>query len=158
VAFGGDGTRLLTGGSDGAGYLWDLRPPLGHPVYKKSLEELTKVFFSDDTTGAYCAFWMLAAQPEVAVPKLAERLRAVDILVDPEVVESGVDEADRQRTQRLKSLLLEQGKNVLSPVGAHRAVALLRHIGTPESRAVLEEVAAKNSGGELARLATEALK
>jgi WD40 repeat protein len=158
VEFSDDGARLLTGGSDGAGYLWDLRPAGNHPFYKKSLESLERLFFSDDANGAYCAFWALAAQPDAALPLLAARLRAVDSLLDPNAAESGADEADQARTQRLKMLVLEKDESVLSPAAAHRAIAILRHLGTPESQALLGELAARNPDGDFARLAARALK
>lgn len=158
VDFGGDEAHLLTGGSDGVGYLWDVRPPADNPIYKTSLAALGRILFSDDAQSAYGAFWALAAQPDAAVPLLAERLRAVDSVLDPDAAESGVDEADQERTRRLKSLVLEKDESVLSPAAAHRAVSLLRHIGNPESRAILAELAAKIPDEDLARLAAAALK
>lgn len=169
VAFSGDSRWLLTGGSDGVGYLWDLQAPQAVVESRQAIEPGQKgaawmrswvqVLMTANAKYAYIAFWALDMHRDEALPVLAVRLRAVDSLLDPMDPEADeLSDADRERRVRLKELLLEKDESVLSPAAAHRAVALLRHMGTPEARALLEELAAKNPEGEFSQLAARALR
>jgi RNA polymerase sigma factor (sigma-70 family) len=72
VGFGGDGRTLISGGNDGVGYLWDLRP-----ATKSAAEPATlwDDFAGPDGAKAHRAMWALTDAPHVAIPLLRERLR-----------------------------------------------------------------------------------
>src|SRR5262249_20828362 len=73
VAFSGDGRFLVTGGSETAALVWDLRPG-GKPLAADTLRAAWADLACDDAAKAYHAVLRVAAAPTQAVPFLGEAL------------------------------------------------------------------------------------
>jgi WD40 repeat protein len=128
VGFGRDGRTLLSGGRDGACYLWDLQPEFAKPG--EDLTPLLDDLVGFDGVAAYQALWALASVPDRAVAlldakRLKERLAA---LQDPE-----------------------------QSAAARRAVSLLALLGTPAATQLLKDWA-KDDPGILGQSAAACLK
>jgi hypothetical protein len=93
VGFGGDGRTLISGGNDGVGYLWDLRP-----ATKSAAEPATlwDDFAGPDGAKAHRAMWAFAEAPDAAIPLLRERLR-LPAPADPARVGKLIAELDDAR-------------------------------------------------------------
>jgi RNA polymerase sigma factor (sigma-70 family) len=186
VSFGKDCRTLLTGGADGVGYLWDLRPK---HVPTDSPASLWPALTGTDGPGAHRAFWGMLSQSDAAVAAIAERGKAITDKVDADRVRKWVADLDSPRfavreaaekeiTARLGSaapVLREQlGKNPsaeqrariqrlldtwdASRPGWLRAVSVLAHLETAAAKRVLTEWAAADRDGPVGRAAATALR
>jgi RNA polymerase sigma factor (sigma-70 family) len=177
VSFSRDSRRLLSGGRDGLGYLWDLRPK-DLPVKKAG--ELWDDLLAHDGPTAYRAFWALLEQPAAAVHLLAERGDQLLAKVNADRVQAWIGALDdasfakreaarqeltrhlaaatpliRKELARTSSLeqqrrlqrLLEQGEHLSSRFGL--VAALLAHLDTPAARRLLAHWAEVDPAGPL---------
>jgi hypothetical protein len=134
VAFTPDGSRLLTGGTDHAVLVWDVRlqaVPLPAAVRN---ETRAATHWATLTTGpadqAYLAAARLAAEPPAAV---------------------------RMARLRLKPAAAEEPETATTRLADTRAIELLEALGTAEARAFLQELAAGEPAAWRTREATRAV-
>lgn len=154
VSFGRDNRTVVSGGSgDGVCYLWDLRADGEEPP--GNVDQLWEELSGDDGIAAYRAMWALASMPDRSVTYLAEKLRPVTSLVDPNRQEDSTKKT--QRSMRLAKLLAEKDPTVELEIAVRRAVSVLAQAGTPEAVKVLQELAEGNPAGDVGRLASTAL-
>ncbi len=151
VGFGRDARTLVSGGQDGACYLWDLRPTGDRLVADPA--RLWDALAGENSPAAYRAMWALTDVPDRATALLAEKLRPLRTVIDLDRIEAGLPREEVQRRRRMKSLLIQKDPKVVSAVAARRAVSLLAQIGTPDALALLDELATRDPKGELGRLA-----
>jgi WD40 repeat protein len=156
TGFSRDGRRLVTGADDGVCYLWDLYPEWT-PLHEE-VEALWTDLAGDNSQAAFQAYLELADQPQRTIPLIAEKLRGVHTLLDPNQVEEETSEEEARRMRRLGELLVKRDPSVERPLAARRAVALLVQFDSPESRTLLEELAAEHPEGDLGPLAKAALR
>ncbi|HKB01391.1 MAG TPA: hypothetical protein VKD90_04185, partial [Gemmataceae bacterium] len=185
VCFGRDSRTLLSGASDGLGYLWDLRPK---DVPADAPAALWASLVGPDGSAAYRAFWAMLNRPDAAVAAIAEQGKALTATVEPAKVKQWIadldsprfavrEAAEKQLSARLrpsvpylretasKTQSAEQRSRVqkllaewdgLKPRWA-RVASLLVHVGTPEARDVLRAWAEADPDGDLGRAAKAAL-
>jgi HEAT repeat protein len=128
VGFGRDSRTLLSGGKDGACYLWDLRPEAGPAAADPT--RLLDDLISGNSPAAYQAMWAMSDTPERTVAllsgdRLKERL-------------TSLEDADRW-------------------IAARRAMSVLTQIGTAQATAVITTWAEQDADVVLRRAATAAL-
>jgi WD40 repeat protein len=156
LGFGRDDRSLVSGGSDGLCYLWDLRPP-GVPA-DHDLARLWHDLVGEDGFAAYEAMFALFDIPDRTVAMLAENLRAVKTLVDLDrIAEAGSDD-ETQRRRRLAKLLVERDPKVKLEIGVRRAVSLLAQIGTPDAITSLKGLSEQSPKTDVGRFAAAALE
>lgn len=118
LGFTPDGTRLLTAGGDHTVLVWDVRPqavPLPDELKAEtSAAKLWDALGGARADGAYLALARLARDPGAAAKLARQRLRPVP---EPRAETDSANRADA------------------------RAIELLAALGTPEARALLEELA-----------------
>ncbi len=156
VDFGRNSQSLLTGGADGVGYQWDLRPT--EPASGKTPAALWDDLAGDDGTAAYRAMWELAAAADDAVDLLGEKLRPVKDVVDPNRATEGEMVEENLRQQILQKRLAAGEPDVQSELTLRRALALLAQIDTPAAVQLLKDLAAQGPTSDLGRLAAAALQ
>jgi RNA polymerase sigma factor (sigma-70 family) len=154
VGFGRNSRTLVSGGKDGACYLWNLRPTGDRPG--EAPARLWDALAGENGPAAYRAMWALAEIPDRAVALLAEKLRLLRNVIDLDRIEAGLPRDEGERRRRMRSLLIQKDPKVISAVAARRALALLAQIGTPDAIALLDELAARDPRGDLGRLAAAA--
>jgi WD40 repeat protein len=181
MSFGRDSRRLLSGASDGVGYLWDLRPG---DLPAKKLDDLWTDLVGADGPSAYRAFWALLDQPDAAVALLSERGNRMLAKVPAEQIEKWIADLDSStfatREAAMKELAshlpaaapfmketlankppLEQRKRLEGLLEQHKqlrprmdlVVSVLSHLQTPASRRLLAHWAETDSAGPLGRAA-----
>jgi WD40 repeat protein len=155
LGFGGDGRVLVSGGGDGVCYLWNLHPP----AFKinKPLPTLWADLSAENASAAYSAMWAMAADPDRAVPFLAEKLRGLTNLIDPDEVEAGVSQEEGERRRRLQRVLIERDPKIERRIVAQRAIWLLARINSKETMQLLRQLTAENPEGDVAKIAAAAL-
>jgi WD40 repeat protein len=119
VGFAGGGRVLASGGNDGVGYLWDLRP--AGPPPEKDPAALAGDLAGGDGPAAYAALWALADLPDRAVAVLAERLRPAKPDADPARVRRLIADLDSPRfaaREAAQAELAKLGGRVAGPLGA----------------------------------------
>ncbi len=154
LAFGADRRTLVSGGSDGVCYAWDLQPR-GQPP-----EQDFNVLWKDlarDGAVAYLTMWMMAETPDRTVTYLGDKLRLINKVLDLDRIAKGVTEEEAAERQRLARVLAEKNEHVALTHVIRRAVALLSQLNTADSRRLLKELAERDPAGELGRLAAAAL-
>jgi WD40 repeat protein/predicted DNA-binding protein (UPF0251 family) len=151
VGFGRDSRTLVSGGQDGACYVWDLRPTADRPVDDPA--RLWEALIGEDGPAAYRAMWALSDIPDRAVALLAEKLRPLRTIVDLDRIEAGLPRDECERRRRMRAILIQKDPKVVSAVAARRALSLLAQIGTADAIALLDELAARDPKGDLSRLA-----
>ncbi|MFN0055034.1 MAG: hypothetical protein ACKV0T_22915, partial [Planctomycetales bacterium] len=155
VDFGRDSRTMVSGGDDGCDYVWQTRPPgIVAP------DDLAAVW--DDLAGepvaAYRALWALSDAPGRATDLIAEKLRGVNSVVDPERLTPGESEEEAERRQRLTRLLAQRDSKVELALTVRRAISLLAQLETPAAQALLEELRSRDPRGDLGRMAAAALR
>lgn len=153
VGFGRDSRTLVSGGDDGVAYVWSLRPAGNVPSAESPLWQ---ALAGEDSRAAYEAMWALTDQPERGVSLVAEKLRPVTSLIDPDRADKDNTPDEALRLKRMKRLLADRDPKIEIEVVAKRAIALLGLVGTPEAIKLLDELAKRDPNGELGRLATAA--
>jgi hypothetical protein len=157
VSFGRDARTLASGSDeDGLCYLWDLRPP-GNDL-PNDLDRLWYDLAGEDAGAAYQAMWALSNIPDRAVALLTEKLQLVTSVVDPDRIGEGESPEENQRLKRMKRLRAEIDPNVELAVTIRRAVSLLAQLGTPAATRLLQDLAERDSDGEIGQFARAALK
>jgi WD40 repeat protein len=156
VGFGRDARALVSGGVDGACYLWDLRPPGRQP--EKDPARLWQGLVGEDGPVAYQAMWALSEMPDRAVDLLAEKLRPVKTVIDLDRVDSRNSVEETQRLRRMKTLLVQKDPKVESAVAVRRAISLLTRLGTPDAIGSLNDLARHDPKGDVGRFASDALE
>ncbi len=155
VAFGADQRTLVSGGSDGVCYVWDLQPH-GQPP-EQDLNSLWKDL-ARDGVAAYLAMWAMTETPDRTVAFLGNKLRPITKVMDLDRIAKGVSEEEAAERQRLARVLAEKNERVALTYVVRRAVALLSQLNTADSRRILKELAERDPDGELGRLAKAALE
>jgi WD40 repeat protein len=156
LGFGRDLRSLVSGGSDGLCYLWDLRPPETRPDH--DVARLWRDLTSEDGQAAYEAVFALSEIPDRAVALLAENLRPVKSVVDLDRIALGISTEEAQRRQRLAKMLVEKDPKVKLAVGVKRAMSLLAQLGTPEALALLKNLADQGPKTDMGRFAAAAIE
>ncbi len=156
LGFGRDVRSLVSGGSDGLCYLWDLRPPAGPADH--DLARLWHDLTGEDSHAAYDAMFALLEIPDRAVAMLAENLRPIKTVVDLDRIADGNSDEEAKRRQRLTRLLVERDPKVKLAIGVKRAVSLLAQIGTPDAIALLKHFAEESPKTDVGRFAAAALE
>jgi RNA polymerase sigma factor (sigma-70 family) len=185
VSFGHDSRTLMSGGADGLGYLWDLRPK--EVPFEKSAA-LWRSLIGVDGPSAYKAFWGMLDQPDAAVATVAEQGSAFVAKVDPAQVRKWIADLDSakfatreaaekelaahlraavplMKEELAKASSTEQRARLQKLVDEWeayrprwmRAVSLLSHVGTPAAKDVLRRWAEADPDGELGRAAARAV-
>src|SRR5262249_45442058 len=103
LSFGRDVRTLMSGGGDGLGYVWNLRPAGRRPDNNPA--RLWDDLAGDDALAAYQALWSLSEMPDRCVTILAEKLRPVKTVFDLDRVADGTEPAEHQRLRRMKAQL-----------------------------------------------------
>jgi WD40 repeat protein len=155
LCFGNDNGVLLSGGGDGVCYLWDLRPK-GDAT--DDLDKLWSDLSGDNVYASYRAICSLEADANRSAPFLAEKLRRVTQLMDPDGVERGLSDQDKTRRQRLQRLLVDRDPKLERQATAQRAIQILASFDTPLADKSLHELADHDPNGDVGALATAALK
>ena len=156
VGFGRDARTLVSGGEDGACYLWGLRPAGGRR--DNDLARLWNDLAGEDAGAAYQAMWGLSETPSRSVAMLAEKLRPVRSVIDTDHVDAGKPTEEVQRLRRMKKLLIDKDPTVESAIAVRRAISLLAQLGTAEAVEVLNELAGQDPKRDVGRFATAALE
>jgi RNA polymerase sigma factor (sigma-70 family) len=154
VGFGRDARTLVSGGEDGACYVWDPWPPGNRPDDDRA--RLWEDLAGEDGPAAYRALWALSEIPGRAVAMLAEKLRPVNSIIDLDRVDHQFSDEENQRRRRMRAILIQKDSKVVSAVAARRAVSVLAQIGSPDAIALLNELAARDPKGDLGRFAAAA--
>ena len=154
VGFGRDSRTLVSGGDDGVGYLWDLRPPGIHAV--ADVAPLWDDLAGSDPVAAYYAMWTISASPDRAIALLDEKLRPVKSVVDLDRTDEGDTPEESQRKRRLMKALVDKDPEAETVAAVRRGVAILAQLGTSEAVRLLEELAARE--GDVGTFAAQALK
>ena len=155
VAFGADRRTLVSGGSDGVCYVWNLLPHGQQP--EQDLNVLWKEL-ARDGAAAYLAIWAMTETPERTVTFLGNKLRLINKVMDLDRIAKGVSEEEAAERQRLARVLDEKNERVALSYVIRRAVALLSQLNTADSRRLLKELAERDPDGELGRMVAAALK
>ncbi len=155
LGFGGDSRSLVSGGSDGLCYLWDLRPSGARA--DRDLARLWLDLVGEDGPTAYEAMFALFEIPDRAVAMLAENLRAVKTLVDLDRIADASSDEESQRRRRLAKLLVERDPKAKLAIGVRRAVSVLAQIGTPEAMESLKSLSEQSPKTDVGRLAAAAI-
>jgi WD40 repeat protein len=185
VCFGRDSRTLLSGASDGLGYLWDLHPK---DVPADAPAALWASLVGPDGAAAYRAFWAMLDQPDAAVAAIAQQGKAFTATIEPAKAKQwiadldsprfGVREAaEKELSARLRASVphlretlgttqsAEQRSRVQKLLAEWegtrpqwtRVVSLLTHLGTPAARHLLRSWAEADPDGDLGRAAKGAL-
>jgi WD40 repeat protein len=185
VCFGRDSRTLLSGASDGLGYLWDLHPK---DVPTDAPAALWPSLVGPDGSAAYRAFWAMLDKPDAAVAAIAEQAKAFTATVEPAQAKQWVadldspkfavrEAAEKELSARLrgavpylretvnKSGSAEQRSRVQKLLAEwegsrprwSRVVSLLAHLGTPAAKDLLRSWAELDPDGDLGRAARAAL-
>ncbi len=154
VAFGAESRLLVSGGADGVGYLWNANQRQSADA--ESLEQLWSRFATGDATASWQARWGLLNSPTAAVEWIGGRLRPVKIVID---LKAALSETRPDQTERRKAMIMQLAEKeaqteLLQTV--QRSLSLLVEIGSPESRALLEELSGQQET-VIGRLAEESL-
>jgi RNA polymerase sigma factor (sigma-70 family) len=181
VSFGKDARTLLTGATDGLGYLWDLRPK---EVPTEAPPALWSALVSGDGPAAYRAYWGMLDQPAAAVAEIAARGKERFAKADPKQVQRWIADLDSARFAVREAALAGLTKNLWGAIPQikemlagktsaeqrerleklladwesarphwARALGVLATIDTPAARDVLKEWATIDADGELGKAA-----
>ncbi len=156
VGFGRDVRTLVSGGRDGACYLWDLQPPGNRPDNEPA--RIWDDLAGEDSSAAFQAIRALSQMPDRAVAMLGEKLRAVKTVIDLDRVDTRNSAQEIERLRRMKTLLIHKDPKVESAIAVRRAVSLLAQIGTPDAIGLLKNLVEQDPKSDLGRIATAALK
>jgi len=155
VCFGKDCRSVVGGSSDSLCYQWNLSPADTTPPadYDKLWNDLA----SENANDANRAMWILADTPDQAVPLLARRLEKVQSVVDPARLVGDRSEEEQERRKRMTTLLAQKDPQIELAIVIRRAVSVLCGIGSPEAKALLNDLASRDPNGELSRIARRGL-
>ncbi|MBS0262789.1 MAG: WD40 repeat domain-containing protein [Planctomycetes bacterium] len=156
VQFGRNTSTLVSGGSqEGLCYVWDVRPT--ELPEEKDPAQLWNQLAGDDGGRAFAALWALAEHKQSAVSLVADKLRRVTEVVDPVYDTEGLDDDERDRITRLQQRLAAGDAEIERAQTVRRAVALLDLIDSAEADQLLQNLAKRNPGSALDRIASRAL-
>lgn len=155
VAFGADHHTLVSGGSDGVCYVWDLQP---HGLQPE--QELSALWndLAGDGTSAYPAMWAMTRTPDRTVAFLSNKLRRITKVIDLDRIAKGQSEEEAAERQKLARLMVKKNDNVALSHVVRRAVSVLSQLGTAEALQLLKALAERDPKGDLERLAADALE
>jgi WD40 repeat protein len=187
LAFAPDGRTLATGGADANVLLWDLAGGAAPGAAKLTATDLTALWadLAADAAKAEPALWALVRAPAQSVPFLRERLRPAppqkvaalvadldhktlavrqkaSVALDEmgEAAEAALrnalaDGLPLEQRRRVEQILAKRDRDAITKL---RAMEALEYVGTPEARAVLEEVAKGTPNPRVAQVAAAALE
>ena len=118
LSFPNSGRTLLTGGSEGVGYLWDLSPL--EDSEEPDVAATWVALSGRDGAAAYRAMWVLSESPDLAVKLLAEMFRPTLIPIDPKEIRLSIEQLDSS-----EEAVRQQSQDRLVRFGS-AAVPLLR--------------------------------
>lgn len=156
VGFGRDSRTLVTSGSDGLGYLWDVRP--ANVPGDAEPARLWNDLASDDPATAWRAMWAFSERPREAAGFLSAKMQPVRMLVDPDRIPRDAPPEEIERQKRLQKLLVDKEEKVELALVARRALSVLAQLDDPEALRTLELLASENPESELSQLAAAAIK
>jgi RNA polymerase sigma factor (sigma-70 family) len=142
VAFFSDGHRIASSSADATAMVWDaMQPAPANRAASPVPLDLERLWadLNEGAARAYQAIWALVAEPERAVPFLADRVEPVKS-GDPEKDVSLGPLAHGETLRRL------------------RAIAVAEKIGTPEARKILQRLALGFEGARETRDARASLR
>jgi hypothetical protein len=145
VAFGRRGQTLVSGGSDGVGYVWDLRPRDLPP--DKPLKDLWNDLIGDDSGAAYKAMWALADKSEQSIPLLTDKLRASSTVTPLRAAPRDTPDKAAQPSD----------PGALRWIAARRVVAVLSDMGSAQAIDALRALSTQAANAEVRQFATDAL-
>jgi WD40 repeat protein len=133
VQFGRDSRTLLSGGDDGVGYLWNLRPSMKPAPIEPAA--LWNDLADEDGAAAYQAMWAFAEAPKGAVSLIAEKFEGVSNSTDferPIAARRAVAVLSQIGTPNARRVLEELAKR--EPTGDISALAAAAQSRIPDDR------------------------
>ncbi len=149
IAYTPDGSRLVTCGTDGCGYVWDVRyrkppEPLGRAFAFDTVADARAALTSADGEEAYQAVARLAARPAEALLELRMAVRPATGPAADEIAKWRAKLSSKEFQER------DAGRKALADVGAAAANALQAEAkapGTPESGRIATDLLARLQRG-----------
>ncbi|WP_425397338.1 WD40 repeat domain-containing protein [Aeoliella sp.] len=154
VGFGPGRQTLVSGGSDGVCYLWDLEPP-DLPAHAEMPQLWSELRGDADT--AYRAMWTMQREPQQAAEFLVTKLRGISTVIDRGQAVTEQPTAIDERQERLLSLLAQKDDKVETHTTVRRAMVALEQLDTPAASQALEELARDANAEAVLQLASQAL-
>ncbi len=156
VGFGRDWQTMVSGGEDGACYLWNLEP--SWKITNNEPGELWEFLAAESGSPAtYAAMWQLAAHRQNAVKLLAEKLRPVKAVIDLDQIIPGITSEEADRRKSLSKSSIAHHPEVQCLLAVRRGIAVLEQIRTKEAVQLLNDLVKQEPNGKVAALAGAAL-
>lgn len=136
-------SRELVSGAGSLSYLWSIVPETNDGEH--DLEAMWDQMGSDDHTAAYRSMWALEKQADRATAFIAKRLAEVETTFDLDAIAQGQRESAAARRKRLVQQTIARNSKVEALVRIHRAITVLKLIGTEGARSALKQLAEHHS-------------
>ncbi len=154
VGFGRDSGTMVSGGSDGVCYQWDLRPE--NLTAPENLDRLWSDLRSGDSQRAYRAMRNLVESPDEAVVLLGRQLNQISSVIEVERAAQGKTREEFEAAKLRLRKLIERNPKAERLLTVRRAIAVLSQIGTEDAVETLKKLS--TSDNKLGRTARSALR